>query len=175
MTIFAAHNNRQKAVRRRAKKRAKKRNKLENSHLHRTHRPPQHTPQARADAPRGTRTRKKTVISIFHYSMKCGFTDFNKSIICRRKQSRRRTEEAKEARGQGRGAARESCGKARETLQRGNKKPSTRCGDDHAEHAERESAERGKSRGWSRKQTRRSAGNEKEEERNDEERKEKAF
>lgn len=175
MTIFAAHNNRQKAVRRRAKKRARKRNKLTNSHLHNTRRAPQHTPQARADAPRGTRTRKKTVISIFHYSMKSGFTDFNKSIICRRKQSRRRTEEAKEARGQRRGKSRKSCGKARKTLQRGNKKPSTRRGDGHAEHAERESTKRGKSCGRPRKQTRRSAGNEKEEARNDEERKEKAF
>ncbi len=147
MTIFAAHNNRQKAGRRGAKKRAKKRNKLANSHLHSTRRAPQHTPQARADAPRGTRTRKKTVISIFHYSMKSGFTDFNKSIICRRKQLRRRTEEAKEAHGKERGGARKSCGKARKTLQRGNKKPSTRRGDGHAEHAERESAKRGKSCG----------------------------
>lgn len=124
MTIFAAHNNRQKAARRGAKKRAKKRNKLANSHLHHNRRAPQHTPQARADAPRGTRTRKKTVISIFHYSMKSGFTDFNKSIICRRKQSRRRTEEAKEARGKGVGKAREKLRQAAKTnaAERGKRK-----------------------------------------------------
>lgn len=98
MTIFAARNSRKNAGKGGAEKRAKKCNKLLHSSLPSTHGRAASPQTARAEEPGGAGKRKENVISTFLHSMKSGFTEINKSIICRRRRSPRRNDTATEAR-----------------------------------------------------------------------------
>lgn len=98
MTIFAARNSRKNAGKGGAEKRAKKCNKLSHSSLPSTHGRAASPQTARAEEPGGAGKRKENVISTFLHSMKSGFTEINKSIICRRRRSPRHNDTATEAR-----------------------------------------------------------------------------
>lgn len=146
MTIFAARNNRKNADNGGAEKRAKKRNKLSHSGLKSTHRRAATPQTARAEEPRGTGKRKENVISTFLHSMKSGFTEINKSIICRRKRSPRRNDTATEARKESGGGQRNTPPQSAEKLPRSTNFPTARRGERARTRPGRRKSEAGKQR-----------------------------